>query len=334
MNAIYILGIETSCDDTCAAIIKDGNVLSNVVKSQYSHKKYGGIVPELASREHLNNINKTVNEALKIANINKKQLSAIAFTKGPGLIGPLLVGSMYAKGLSLGLKIPLIAVNHLKAHALAYGITNKLDFPFLCLLASGGNTQIVLVKSYNSFDLLGKTLDDAVGEAYDKIAKMLGIEYPGGPLIAKYSQDGDNKRFKFPKANVDGFNFSFSGIKTAVKNFLNENTKSDENFIKDNFADICASVQESLVGMLLEKIELAISKIKVNAISIGGGVAANQYLRIRLKELAEDKKIKLFIPEKQFCTDNAAMIGYLGYLNFLDKNFADINTAVNPDLKY
>ena len=334
MNSIYILGIETSCDDTCAAIIKDENVLSNVVKSQYSHKKYGGIVPELASREHLNNINKTVNEALKIANINKKQLSAIAFTKGPGLIGPLLVGSMYAKGLSLGLKIPLIAVNHLEAHAMACGIANKLDFPFLCLLASGGNTQIVLVKSYNSFDLLGKTLDDAVGEAYDKIAKMLGIEYPGGPLIDKYSQDGDNKRFKFPKANVDGFNFSFSGIKKEVKNFLNENTKSDENFIKDNFADICASVQESLVGMLLEKIELVLSKIKVNAISIGGGVAANQYLRVRLKELAEDKKIKLFIPEKQFCTDNAAMIGYLGYLNFLDKNFADINTAVNPDLKY
>lgn len=334
MNAIYILGIETSCDDTCAAIIKDGNVLSNVVKSQYSHKKYGGIVPELASREHLNNINKTVNEALKIANINKKQLSAIAFTKGPGLIGPLLVGSMYAKGLSLGLKIPLIAVNHLKAHAMSCGIANKLDFPFLCLLASGGNTQIVLVKSYNSFDLLGKTLDDAVGEAYDKIAKMLGIEYPGGPLIDKYSECGDYKRFKFPKANVGGLNFSFSGVKTAVKNFLNENTKSDENFIKNNLSNICASVQESLVGMLLEKIELALSKIKVNAISIGGGVAANQYLRIRLKELAEDKKIKLFIPEKQFCTDNAAMIGYLGYLKFLDNSFADVNTSVDPNLKY
>lgn len=318
MNKVNILAIESSCDDTCAAIISDFKILSNVINTQKIHKNFGGVVPELASRNHMCNIASTVKEALEIANIDKKDLSAIAVTTHPGLNGPLLVGSLFAKGYSYGLNIPLIPVNHLHGHMLANLIDNDIEqlklfndnniFPFLCLVVSGGNSQIYIVRSFTDFELLGETLDDAIGEAYDKVAKMLGLEYPGGPKIDKLAQNGDKNKFKFSKARIDGYNYSFSGFKTSVKYFLEDKLKTDKDFINNNLNDLCASVQEGLLNMILEKFVLAIKNTNIKTIAIGGGVASNSGLRNRLKEIADRMNLRLHIPERQYCTDNAAMI--------------------------
>ena len=318
MNKINILAIESSCDDTCAAIISDFKILSNVINTQKIHKNFGCVVPELASRNHICNIASTVKEALGIANIDKKDLSAIAVTTHPGLNGPLLVGSLFAKGYSYGLNLPLIPINHLHGHMLANLIDNDIEqlklfndnniFPFLCLVVSGGNSQIYIVRSFTDFELLGETLDDAIGEAYDKVAKMLSLKYPGGPKIDKLAELGDKNKFKFSKAKIDGYNYSFSGFKTSVKYFLEDKLKTDKDFINNNLNDLCASVQESLLNMILEKFVLAIKNTNIKTIAIGGGVACNSGLRNRLKEIADKMKLKLHIPERQYCTDNAAMI--------------------------
>ena len=318
MNKVNILAIESSCDDTCAAVISDFKILSNVINTQKIHKNFGGVVPELASRNHMCNIASTVKEALEIANIDKKDLSAIAVTTHPGLNGPLLVGSLFAKGYSYGLNIPLIPVNHLHGHMLANLIDNDIEqlklfngnniFPYLCLVVSGGNSQIYIVRSFTDFELLGETLDDAIGEAYDKVAKMLGLEYPGGPKIDKLAQLGDKNKFKFSKARIDGYNYSFSGFKTSVKYFLEDKLKTDKDFINNNLNDLCASVQEGLLNMILEKFVLAIKNTNIKTIAIGGGVASNSGLRNRLKEIADKMNLRLHIPERQYCTDNAAMI--------------------------
>jgi len=318
MDKVNILAIESSCDDTCAAVISDFKILSNVINTQKIHKNFGGVVPELASRNHMCNIASTVKEAIEIANIDKKDLSAIAVTTHPGLNGPLLVGSLFAKGYSYGLNIPLIPVNHLHGHMLANLIDNDIEqlklfngnniFPFLCLVVSGGNSQIYIVRSFTDFELLGETLDDAIGEAYDKVAKMLGLEYPGGPKIDKLAELGDKNKFKFSKARIDGYNYSFSGFKTSVKYFLEDKLKDDKDFINNNLNDLCASVQEGLLNMILEKFVLAIKNTNIKTIAIGGGVASNNGLRNRLKEITDKMNLRLHIPERQYCTDNAAMI--------------------------
>ncbi len=333
MKNICILGIETSCDDTCAAILKNNTVLSNIIHTQKSHKKYGGIVPEIASREHLCNITTVVEKALSTAKINKNDIDGVAFTQGPGLIGPLFVGSMFAKGFSVGLKKPLLAVNHLKGHAMACILDNpSVIFPFLCLVVSGGNTQIVIVHSYEQIDLLGSTIDDAVGEAYDKIGKMLGMSYPAGHKIDLYAQTGNNKKFIFPKTKVDGYNFSFSGIKTAFKIFL-EKHKHESNFIEQNIEDICASIQNCLLNMLIDKLLLAIHQTGIKRIALGGGVAANIGLRNMLTTICEERNIQLYIPQKQYCTDNAAMIALIGYYKYINKDFSDYDVKVDAKMK-
>ena len=318
MNKVNILAIESSCDDTCAAVISDFKILSNIINTQKIHKNFGGVVPELASRNHMCNIAYTVKQALEIANIDKKDLSAIAVTTHPGLNGPLLVGSLFAKGYSYGLNIPLIPINHLHGHMLANLIDNNIEqlklfnnnniFPFLCLVVSGGNSQIYIVRSFTDFELLGETLDDAIGEAFDKVAKMLGLEYPGGPKIDKLAQFGDKNKFKFCKTNIKGYNYSFSGFKTSVKYFLEDKLKEDKDFIKNNINDLCASIQESLLNMILKKFILAIKNTNIKNICIGGGVASNNGLRLKLKEIANKMNLNLHIPERQYCTDNAAMI--------------------------
>ena len=333
MKDIFILGIETSCDDTCAAVLKNNIVLSNIIHSQESHKKYGGIVPEIASREHLCNITTVVDQALSTAKINKNDIDGIAFTQGPGLIGPLFVGSFFAKGLAVALNKPLLAINHLKGHAIACILDNhNVIFPFLCLIISGGNTQLVIVHSYDKIENLGATLDDAVGEAYDKIGKMLGLDYPAGPKIDSYAQTGDIKKFIFPKAKVDGYNFSFSGIKTAFKIFL-EKHKNENNFVEKNIEDICASIQDCLLNMLIDKLTIAIHNTGIKRIAIGGGVAANIGLRKMLTSLCNEKNIQLFLPQKQYCTDNAAMIALIGYYKYINKDFSGYDVQVNAKLK-
>ena len=333
MKDIFILGIESSCDDTCAAVLRGNIVLSNIIHGQESHKKYGGIVPEIASREHLCNITTVVQQALSTAKIKKNDISGVAFTQGPGLIGPLFVGAMLAKGLAMGLNKPLLAVNHLKGHAISCILNNPhVEFPFLCLVVSGGNTQIVIVHSYEQIDLLGCTLDDAVGEAYDKIGKMLGMDYPAGHKIDLYAQKGDNKRFIFPKAKVEGYNFSFSGIKTAFKMFL-EKHKHENNFIEQNIEDICASIQDCLINMLIDKLLLVINKTGIKRIALGGGVAANTGLRKRLTTICEEKNMQLYLPQKQYCTDNAAMIALIGVYKYINKDFADYDVKINAKMK-
>ena len=314
-SKVNILAIETSCDDTCASVISDFKILSNIINTQKIHKNFGGVVPELASRNHMNNISITVNEALLKSNIKKEELSAIAVTTHPGLNGPLLVGTLFAQGFSYGLNKPLININHLHGHMLANLIDNDIEqlklynknniFPFLCLVVSGGNSQIYIVRSFLDFELLGETLDDAIGEAYDKIAKMLGLEYPGGPKIDNYAQYGDKNKFKFSKAHISGYNYSFSGFKTSVKYFLQD---KDEDFIKENMYDLCASIQDGLLNMILEKFILAIKNTRIKNICIGGGVASNNGLRDRLKYICDNMNLRLHIPERQYCTDNAAMI--------------------------
>jgi N6-L-threonylcarbamoyladenine synthase len=323
-----ILAIESSCDETSAAIIDNGKVLNNVVASQAIHEKYGGVVPELASRAHQQNIVSVVNEALSTANIQQSQLSAIAFTRGPGLQGALLVGVSFAKGMALALGIPLIEVNHMQAHVLAHFIDEpKPTFPFLCLTVSGGHTQIVLVNDYLDMTVIGETQDDAVGEAFDKAAKLMGLPYPGGPLIDKYAQLGNPLAFSFSETSMPGLDFSFSGIKTAFLYFLRDQKLKDPLFLENNLHDICASLQRHLVNMLLKKLEKASKETGIKQIAIAGGVSANSGLRAQLKETADRLKWQLFIPDFQYCTDNAAMIAMAAHFKFSRNDFCDLSVS-------
>ncbi|CAG2535322.1 N6-L-threonylcarbamoyladenine synthase [Maribacter dokdonensis] len=326
-KTIYILAIESSCDDTSAAVLMNDKVLSNVVATQAIHKEYGGVVPELASRAHQQNIVPVVHQALAKANIDKKQLSAIAFTRGPGLMGSLLVGTSFAKSLSLGLQIPLIEVNHMKAHILAHFIKEESmkapSFPFLALTISGGHTQIVQVNDFFNMKIIGQTLDDAVGEAFDKSAKILGLPYPGGPLIDKYAATGDPHKFDFPIPNVKDLDFSFSGLKTNILYFIQKQTKADPDFIKNNLEDICASIQYTIITILMKKLKKAVKQTGIKEIAIGGGVSANSGIRNILTEAQTKYGWNTYIPKFEFCTDNAAMIGIVGYLKYKNEKFSD-----------
>lgn len=337
-NNCYILGIESSCDDTAAAIINNGEILSNVVATQEIHEQYGGVVPELASRAHQQNIVPVVHQALQKANIDKKQLSAIAFTRGPGLMGSLLVGTSFSKSLALGLGIPLIDVDHMQAHILAHFI--KVDgktppsFPFLALTISGGHTQIVKVNNHFEMKVIGQTIDDAVGEAFDKSAKILGLPYPGGPLIDKYAQEGNPKAFKFPKPKVGPMNFSFSGLKTSVLYFVEKETKANPNFVSENLSDICASIQHTIVEYLMDKLKNAVKKTGIKEIAIGGGVSANSGIRKALQDAEQKYGWKTHVPKFEFCTDNAAMIAIVGELKYKERDFADSNTVASARMKF
>lgn len=325
-DTIYILAIESSCDDTSAAVLMNDKVLSNVVATQAIHKEYGGVVPELASRAHQQNIVPVVHQAIAKANIDKKQLSAIAFTRGPGLMGSLLVGTSFAKSLSLGLQIPLIEVNHMKAHILAHFIDdetmNAPSFPFLALTISGGHTQIVQVNDFFDMKIIGQTLDDAVGEAFDKSAKILGLPYPGGPLIDKYAATGDPHKFEFTIPNVKDLDFSFSGLKTNILYFIQRQTKENPDFIKNNLEDICASIQYTIITILMKKLKKAVKQTGIKEIAIGGGVSANSGIRKVLTEAQTKYGWKTYIPKFEYCTDNAAMIGIVGYQKYKDEQFS------------
>jgi N6-L-threonylcarbamoyladenine synthase len=317
-----ILGIESSCDETSASICKDGEILSNIIANQTVHQKYGGVVPELASRAHQQNIIPVVQEAIASAKISKKDINAVAFTRGPGLLGSLLVGTSFAKAFALANAIPLVEVNHMQAHILAHFIDEpKPAFPFLCLTVSGGHTQIVLVKDYFDMEIVGETTDDAAGEAFDKTAKILNLPYPGGPLIDKYAKEGNPLAFSFPEPQIPGLDFSFSGLKTAILYFIRDHKKIDENFVENNIADICASVQHRIVTILLAKLKRAAKEYRITNIAVAGGVSANSGLRNTLTEAAEKYQWNLFIPAFQYCTDNAAMIAIAGYHKFLAKDF-------------
>jgi N6-L-threonylcarbamoyladenine synthase len=322
---VFILAIESSCDDTAAAVLHNDKVLSNVVANQLIHNQYGGVVPELASRAHQQNIVPVIDAALRRANITKEQLSAIAFTQGPGLMGSLLVGSSFAKSLSLALQIPLIAVNHMQAHILAHFIDedgfDKPTFPFLALTISGGHTQIVKVNHFFDMEIIGETTDDAVGEAFDKSAKILGLPYPGGPLIDKYAKLGNPKAFAFTKPKVPGLDFSFSGLKTAILYFIQKEKLKNPNFIEEHRDDICASIQGTIIEILMDKLKLAVKETGINQIAIGGGVSANSGIRNTLKEAETKYGWKTYIPKFEYTTDNAAMIGIVGYQKFLSQKF-------------
>mgnify|MGYP001973644687 FL=1 len=324
---MFILGIESSCDDTSAAVSMNTVILSNVVSSQLIHKKYGGVVPELASRAHEKNIIPVVEQALKKAKIKMKDLDGIAFTKGPGLLGSLLVGTSFAKAAALALNKPLLDVHHMNAHILAHFIDQKEkekpDFPFLCLTVSGGHTQIVLVKSHLEMEVIGKTIDDAAGEAFDKAAKIMGLEYPGGPLIDKYATNGDPEKFKFAKPKVADYNFSFSGLKTSFLYFIQKKIKENPNFISEEIPHLCASLQKTIVDILIEKIKKASTNLNINEIAIAGGVSANSALRKALKELNKNHGKNVYVPDFEYCTDNAAMICVSGYYLFQNEIFAD-----------
>ena len=334
---IYILGIESSCDDTSAAVLCNDVILSNVVADQKIHAQYGGVVPELASRAHQSNIVPVVHEALKNAKIKKEQLHAVAFTRGPGLMGSLLVGTSFAKSLAYGLDIPLIDVNHMQGHILAHFIEekdhSKPKFPFLAMTISGGHTQIVKVSSYFNMEVIGETIDDAVGEAYDKSGKILGLGYPAGPQIDKLAQLGNPKAFKFTKPKVDGLNFSFSGLKTAILYFIQRETKANKNFISENLHDICASIQYTIIGILMDKLKLAVKQTGITHIAIGGGVSANSGIRKALKEGENKFGWTTYIPKFEYTTDNAAMIAIVGYLKYLEKDFSDFDVMATARLK-
>jgi len=330
MKNTYILAIESSCDDTSASVLCNDKVLSNEVANQEVHKQYGGVVPELASRAHLQNIVPVVAQALKKAGVSKEELSAIAFTRGPGLMGSLLVGTSFAKSLAMGLNIPLIEVNHMQAHILAHFIEEsqpKPEFPFLAMTISGGHTQIVKVNSFFDMEVLGETLDDAVGEAFDKTAKILGLPYPGGPLIDRYAKEGNPKAFPFPFPKVEGLDFSFSGLKTAVLYFIQKQTQQNPSFVQDNIADICASVQYTIIEILMRKLKKAVTQTGITQIAIGGGVCANSALRTALQQLAHKHHWQTFIPPFQYCTDNAAMIGIAAYYKYLRGDFSDMSVT-------
>lgn len=327
---MYILGIESSCDDTSAAVISEEGLLSNVIASQKVHEMYGGVVPELASRAHQENIVPVVAEALRQAGITKQQLSAIAFTRGPGLLGSLLVGTSFAKGLSIALDIPLVDVNHLHGHVLSHFIRRQPDdevpeFPFICLLISGGNSQIVLARSERDMEILGKTIDDAAGEAFDKCAKLLGLPYPGGPHIDRLAAEGDSEKFKFAKPHIPGLDYSFSGLKTSFLYTLRDALKEDPEFIEKNRADLAASLQKTIIDILLDKLGKAVKENPVKHLAIGGGVSANSGVRKAVKEFCDKRGIKAWIPERAFTTDNAAMVAQAGYFKLLDKEYCPLD---------
>ncbi|WP_413514092.1 tRNA (adenosine(37)-N6)-threonylcarbamoyltransferase complex transferase subunit TsaD [Myroides odoratus] len=335
---VYILAIESSCDDTAAAVLVGNKVLSNVVARQEIHEEYGGVVPELASRAHQQNIVPVVDIALKKAGITKNQLHAIAFTQGPGLMGSLLVGGSFAKSLALALNVPLLAVNHMHAHILCHFIEengqDQPSFPFLALTISGGHTQIVQVNSFFDLQVLGETTDDAVGEAFDKSAKILGFPYPGGPLIDRYAKEGNPKAFAFTKPKVEGLNFSFSGLKTQFLYFIQKQVKENPNFIEENRADICASIQHTIIQILMDKLKLAVTTTGITQIAIGGGVSANSGIRATLQEAEKKYKWKTYIPKFEYTTDNAAMIGIVGYYRYRESLFADSSVVSKARIEF
>lgn len=330
MHKTLILGIESSCDDTSAAVIRDGVLLSNVTANQSVHEKYGGVVPELASRAHQQNIIPVVDEAIKRAGIDKSELSAIAFTRGPGLLGSLLVGTSFAKGFSQALEIPLVDVNHLQAHVQAHFISLGIEgekqpsFPFLCLLVSGGNSQIILVRSHADMEVIGQTIDDAAGEAFDKCAKVMGLPYPGGPHIDRLAQTGDAKAFKFSKPQIPDYNYSFSGLKTSFLYLLRDEVKLNPNFVTEHLNDLCASLQETIVDILMKKLKQAAHDLKINQIAVAGGVSANSSLRKAFVDNGKKLHWDVFIPPVEFTTDNAAMIAISGYFKFLNHDFCGL----------
>ncbi len=328
---IIILGIESSCDDTSAAVIKNGKIRSNVVTSQLIHEQYGGVVPELASRAHQQNIIPVVHSALQDAQIRPEELTAIGFTRGPGLLGSLLVGVSFAKGLAMSLDIPLVEVNHMIAHVLAHFIERPWEqkkspkFPFICLTVSGGHTQLVLVRDHLDMEVIGETIDDAAGEAFDKSAKVLGLPYPGGPMIDKYAKTGDPDRFEFSHPSVQGYNYSFSGLKTQFLYFIQKETSKDPEFVSKNLPDICASWQNHIIKVLLSKLKKAVKDYKIDQVAIAGGVSANSGLRHALHQMSEEKGWSVFIPDFEYCTDNAAMISMAAHYKFLANEFASID---------
>ena len=333
----YILGIESSCDDTSAAVLKNETILSNIIATQDIHKTYGGVVPELASRAHLQNIVPVVDQAIQAAGITIHDIDAIAFTKGPGLLGSLVVGTSFSKAFSLALGIPMIDVNHMHGHVLAHFIDDegkeKPQFPFLCLTVSGGHTQIVLVKNYLEMEVIGTTIDDAAGEAFDKSAKMLGFDYPGGPLIDKYAKEGNPLKFEFAKPKIEGYDYSFSGLKTSILYFIQKQEKIVPTFIEDNLKDLCASIQKTIIDILFVKLIKASSDLGINHIAIAGGVSANSGLRNELHKMKAERNWKIFIPKFEFCTDNAAMIAITGKFMFEQKMFANQSVAAMARLK-
>ncbi|WP_295730376.1 tRNA (adenosine(37)-N6)-threonylcarbamoyltransferase complex transferase subunit TsaD [uncultured Muribaculum sp.] len=330
--SVTILGIESSCDDTSAAVIRDGILLSNVIASQKVHEEYGGVVPELASRAHQQNIVPVVDTAIKRAGIAPSDISAIAFTRGPGLLGSLLVGTSFAKGMAIGLGCPIVDVNHLHGHVLSHFIRREVSdtipgFPYLCLLISGGNSQLILVRSPRDMQVLGQTIDDAAGEAFDKCAKVMGLPYPGGPHIDRLAAEGDSKRFKFAKPHIPGLDYSFSGLKTSFLYTLRDNVKVDPEFIDKNKADLAASLQETIIAILLDKLDKAVKQTGVTTIAIGGGVSANSGVRSAISDYCSKHGLTPFIPERAFTTDNAAMVAIAGYFKYLDGDFCEMDAA-------
>lgn len=330
---ITILGIESSCDDTSAAVIRDGVILSNIIAGQAVHERYGGVVPELASRAHQQNIIPVVHDALKQAGITKEEVSAVAFTRGPGLLGSLMVGTSFAKGFASALNIPLIDINHLQAHVLAHFIKedendkNQPDFPFLCLLVSGGNSQIICVKAYDDMEIIGQTIDDAAGEAFDKCAKVMGLGYPGGPVVDRLAKTGDPNKFTFNKPRIDGYDYSFSGLKTSFLYFLRDQLKMDSNFIEDNKNDLCASLQKTIIEILMDKLHKASVDLDIKEVAVAGGVSANSELRNAFEEYRDAYEWKIHIPKFAYTTDNAAMVAISGYYKYLDKDFTEHDVA-------
>lgn len=331
--SIIILGIESSCDDTSAAIVKDGVLLSNITANQDVHKAYGGVVPELASRAHQQNIIPVVHQALTVAGVTKEEISAVAFTRGPGLLGSLLVGTSFSKSFALGQNIPLIDINHLQGHVLAHFLKEEGEekefpkFPFLCLLVSGGNTQIIIVRDFFDMEIIGQTIDDAAGEAFDKCAKVMGLPYPGGPLIDKYSKQGNPNAIQFNKPRIKDLDYSFSGLKTSFLYYLRDSIKENPNYIEENKLDICASIQKTIVDILTDKLVKAVKQTGINEVTIAGGVSANSGLRERLTQEAEKRNWNLFIPPLKYSTDNAAMIAITGYYKYQRKEFVGQDVA-------
>jgi N6-L-threonylcarbamoyladenine synthase len=329
-----ILGIESSCDDTSASICIDGKICSNIIANQVIHQKYGGVIPELASRVHQQNIIPSVHQAITDAKIHKNDIDAVAFTRGPGLLGSLIVGTSFAKAFALANSLPLIEVNHMQAHILAHFIDNKPSFPFICLTVSGGHTQIVLVKDYFDMEVVGQTTDDAAGEAFDKTAKLLGLPYPGGPLIDKYAKEGNKFAFQFPEPQIQGLDFSFSGLKTSIMYFVRDKVKEDPDFLQNNLFDVCASVQERIISILINKLKKAALQFGVNNIAIAGGVSANSGLRTALNNCAGELNWNVFIPKFEYCTDNAAMIAIAGHYKFLIGDFVGQDIAPMARMKF
>lgn len=330
---ITILGIESSCDDTSAAVIVDGVIRSNIIANQSVHQRYGGVVPELASRAHQQNIIPVVHDALQQAGVKKEDISAVAFTRGPGLLGSLLVGTSFAKGFSSALDVPMIDVNHLQAHVLAHFIkedemdTNQPEFPFLCLLVSGGNSQIILVKSYSDMEIIGQTIDDAAGEAFDKSAKVMGLGYPGGPVVDKLAKSGNPDRFTFSKPNIEGYDYSFSGLKTSFLYFLRDELKDNPHFIEENKEDLCASLQKTIIDILMDKLLKAARGLKIREVALAGGVSANSGLRNAFEDYSRRYGWKIHIPKFSYTTDNAAMVAISGYFKYLDGEFCGHEVA-------